>query len=161
MATKDVFEAMIHTYALCTLFIFTLYFGVLLYASNMAKHPPEDAKTFGAAPPVPVDFERRDRAFMNNVENIPLNVGIFWAALVVQCIANASGNGALTTQAITGLFIAYTVFRYLHTFCYLRGLQPHRTLSFLCGNCCVFSVLICLVAAAYECKVDVAFPGRF
>ena len=41
-----------------------------------------------------------------------------------------------------GLIIAFTVFRTLFSFFYLRAIQPWRSLSFIAGELCVLVVLV-------------------
>jgi len=88
---------------------------------------PEDTRTFGRGTgAVARDqdaFERANRCWRNDLENIPiylfLGLGFvlsgglpFWAALY---------------------FTVFTLARIAHTFFYLRGMQPWRTLAYSAG----------------------------
>jgi hypothetical protein len=54
-------------------------------------------------PPPPKDLLRRERQFLNDLENIPFHMVIFWAAFLIQNFQNASGNGGkIGTLALSG-----------------------------------------------------------
>ena len=150
-------EQMIEIYSICTSVLFLKYFFSQLYASNMSYHPPEDA--FLGPAKVPADIARRERAFANDLENIPFHMLLFWATFLVQCMANASGNGLHGTIALSAVIVVYTASRISHSVCYYFGIQPFRTISFLIGNCAVFVVIACLLEAGFECDVKKIFPG--
>jgi glutathione S-transferase len=98
---------------------------------------PEDARVFGrGAGPAERDpemVERASRCWRNDLENIPmylfLGLGFvlaggppWWAALY---------------------FTAFTVARVAHTFFYLRGMQPHRTIAYAIG------LLVCVALSVH------------
>jgi len=45
----------------------------------------------------------------------------------------------------SALFIAFTVFRTVFSVCYLLGVQPWRSLSFIAGELCVLVMLVQMV----------------
>ena len=148
-------ELMFRMYAVCTLLIFLKYTFSLFYAINWETRPQEDKDAFGAEIiPVPSNVKRRERVVGNDIENISLNLVIFWGALVIQCAANATGHGDLETTLLTYLILIYTCFRYLHTLCFLYGLQPFRTLFYALGKSCVISVACIAIRSAW--KIDMS-----
>jgi uncharacterized MAPEG superfamily protein len=141
---------MFQVYAISSLILLVKYFVTIMYATNPDDHPEEDAPYItGKAPP---DIKRRTRTAMNDLENLPMHLGIFWAAFVVQNYCNASGKGQEETVALTCLIMIYTGFRGLYTLCYVFALQPLRTLSFIASQLAVLATSIILVVAAF--KVD-------
>jgi len=83
---------------------------------------PEDYALQGLQPKAGVneDVERVRRAHQNDLENILpfFGVGLFYA------LTNPSPTAARI------YFIGYATARILHSICYIRGLQPHRTVAF-------------------------------
>jgi len=126
-----------------------------LYAVNWENRPQEDHDAFGSQiVPVPSNIKRREKVVHNNLENIPLNLVIFWGALVVQCFSNATGHGDLETTLLTYLILIYTICRFAYTICYLYGLQPFRTLFFVLGLSCVISAACIAIRSAW--KIDMS-----
>lgn len=100
---------------------------------------PEDAAWAGQAP-VAEDLPkvvRAQNAWRNDVENIP----IFLALAVAYVWVEASPS------AMPWLFLGFTAARCLHTYCYLRALQPWRSVAHAVGLLCVF-VMCGLILAA-------------
>lgn len=144
---------MFKMYTVCTLLIFLKYTFSSLYSINWGTRPQEDFDAFGVEIiPVPSNLKRRERVTHNNVENVPINLVIFWGALVVQCFANATGHGDLETTLLTYLILIYTICRFAHTVCFLFGLQPFRTLFYCLGMLSVASVACIAVRSAW--KID-------
>ena len=98
---------------------------------------PEDTRTFGrgtaTGTPAAEGFERANRCWRNDLENIPIYLFLalgfvlsgglpFWAALY---------------------FTIFTVARAAHTFFYLRGMQPWRTLAYTAG------LIVCVALAVH------------
>ena len=81
------------------------------------------------------DVDRYLRAHHNDLEStLPfLAIGLTYLA------TNPSPGLA------TGLILSFTFFRLVFTFCYLKGLQPWRSLSFLLGE---ISVVVMIVQIA-------------
>jgi uncharacterized MAPEG superfamily protein len=117
---------------------------VNVYGVNPGDHPDEDKL---ADKPVPGDIKRRQRAIMNDLENIPTDLVVFWAALVVVFIGSVGGRCSEEALALTVLLPVYTSGRFLHTTFYLISLQPFRSLSFFLGFLAVLSAGGVLVSA--------------
>mgnify|MGYP002719570030 FL=1 len=75
-------------------------------------------------------YKRQQRAWANDLENIPL-----FFVLGGLCVALGSSQG------VTGwLFGLFTLARLAHTVTYLAGLQPWRTLAYAVGVACLFGL---------------------
>jgi uncharacterized MAPEG superfamily protein len=97
---------------------------------------PEDVKTFRSGKPQAEaehpDVARSLRAHRNDLEStLP-----FLAIGLPYLLTGPSPALA------SGLFTAFTVFRYAFSVAYLKGLQPWRSLSFLAGEVCVLVMLV-------------------
>ena len=86
---------------------------------------PEDAKAFKgeAADNEASPVARAIAAHRNALENIP----IFAILGLLYLTTGGSETGAMA------YFVTFTVSRWLHTFAYLAGLQPWRTLFYAIG----------------------------
>jgi hypothetical protein len=93
-----------------------------------------------------VDRTRLKKVFQNDVENTAIHAVFFWAAFVVQFLANSSGHGHSETLALTILFIMYCGFRFVYRICseYWEGL-----VLFL-GNACVEATLVVMAISAFQ-----------
>ncbi len=95
---------------------------------------PEDAKTFGAqfASTEPPAVERANKAWRNDLENIPIFLIIAWIYVYAGLAA--------------GAFVIYCVIfmaaRIVHTFCYLNARQPARTIAFTVGALTALAMMI-------------------
>ncbi len=95
---------------------------------------PEDAKLFGGrveaqeAPSV----QRAAACWRNDLENIPM-------FLILAGIYVMAG---LSAQAFAIYCITFMVMRILHTFFYLKGAQPWRTIVFVIGAVAMFAMAI-------------------
>ena len=95
---------------------------------------PEDAKMFGAeqvAQEVP-GVQRAAKAWLNDLENIP----IFLILAMVYVIAGLSARAFL----VYGL--VFTAARILHTFFYLKAVQPWLTIAYSVGALAMFALMI-------------------
>ena len=98
---------------------------------------PEDAKFFGAPGPVADELpivKRAAAAWRNDLENIPIFLFLGMIYITLGCWPG-------------GAFIYFTIFviaRILHTFAYLRAMQPARTIFYGIGiaMCVTLSVQI-------------------
>jgi len=115
------------------------YFPNLLFNYRIIK--PET--------PVPDDIKRRSRALANDLENIPIHLSVFILAFVVQNLVNMTGQGFYGTWALSVLFPMYAGFRTIFTVCYLRAIQPLRTVAFLFANLTVFTTGAILLYSAF------------
>jgi uncharacterized MAPEG superfamily protein len=127
------------TYAVCTVVLFFVVKVCNFYGANMDDHPPEDA-LLGTQPPVPDDIKRRMRLIMNNLENAPMDLALFWAAFISVLVQSSSG-GKEEALALNVLLPIYTAGRLVYAVAYARGLQPLRSI-------CFATSLSCTVAAA-------------
>jgi prostaglandin-E synthase 1 len=133
------------TFAICAALLVLKMIGVGHYVgiARIRRETllnPEDVKAFRSSKPG-VESEHPDvarglRAHRNDLEStLPfLAIGVpFLLANPVTAFAN-------------GLFIAFTVLRYLFSIFYLAGLQPWRSLSFLAGELCVLLMVLRMLA---------------
>lgn len=101
---------------------------------------PEDVAFFGGTSTVLAEDtelgERAGRAWRNDVENIPIYLGVSLAFVLL--------GGSATAGAV--YFGLYTVFRVLHSLAMLAGKQPHR---FICHSI----ALACAGVMAVHCAV--------
>jgi uncharacterized MAPEG superfamily protein len=109
----------------------------LARTSSKSFPNPEDAKFFGAPGPVADELpivKRAAAAWRNDLENIPI---FLFLAMIYMTLGCWPG----------GAFIYFTIFviaRILHTFAYLRAMQPARTIFYGIGiaMCVTLSVQI-------------------
>ena len=95
---------------------------------------PEDYALQGLAPRPArdEDNERVRRAHQNDLENIlPFFVAGFLFLLT---------RPSLTTASI--YLIGYLLARTLHSFFYIRGVQPHRTIAFTLGGVLTLAMIV-------------------
>ena len=141
-------QNMIYAYGACTLILAIKYQVSQFMGMNPDNHPSEDEKLLGDRAKVDSaeDLKRRVRQAANDVENIPFNMLIFWAAFAIQTLNNFGDDaGEAGTKGLTVLIIVYTIARVCYTICYLLKLQPFRSISFLTGVACTWT------AAAFLC----------
>ena len=95
---------------------------------------PEDAKTFQAsqAPEDAPDVRRASRAWLNDLENIPI-------FLILCGIYVAAG---LSTTAFAIYCLVFTLARIAHTFFYLNSIQPMRTIAYTVGAAVATALMI-------------------
>lgn len=95
---------------------------------------PEDYRLQGMAPRATVDedIERVRRAHQNDLENI---LPFFVVGLCFLLTRPSLGAAAI-------YLIGFLVARTLHTFFYIRGRQPHRTIAFTLGGIFTFAMLV-------------------
>ncbi|SFR65446.1 MAPEG family protein [Marinobacter daqiaonensis] len=131
-------------YALATVLLFFKMFATSAYQAfhrigKMTFKIPEDAAFVGREPAreeLP-QVQRAARAWLNDLENIPIFLGLGVAYILV---------GASPEMA-AWLFLVFTGARYLHTVFYLGGIQPWRTVAFAVGVVCLFIMSIQILAA--------------
>jgi uncharacterized MAPEG superfamily protein len=140
---------MFQVYSICTLAIFIKFIFSQLWGSNWENHPKEDTDKFGSRP-TPEDIKRRERNFANDLENIPFDMVIFWAAFLVQCFAIMSKSAQMETLVITILIVIYTGMRVLYTIFYLCALQPYRSIAWIIGRLAVLAAPCVLVSSAFK-----------
>lgn len=129
----------------------------MYYAVNFNKRLPEDKAVIGdlAQAESKVDEEevkRKERTFLNDVENIPFHVAIFWAGLLLEVLAIASGEGDKECLALLCLIVIYTTMRTLFTICFIYALQPYRSIVYSLAGLSVLAASCITVSCAF--KVD-------
>ncbi len=113
--------------------VLSLVQGYHRFSKKTYKNP-EDARSLGrdpAAEELP-QVQRAARAWLNDLENIP--VFLILALIYVQL--------GSAPQLAFGLFGGFTLARVLHSFFYLFGLQPWRTLAYVGGL--VATIWVCI-----------------
>jgi len=95
---------------------------------------PEDAKMFAgtAVAEEIAAVQRASRAWMNDLENIPM----FLILALVYAIAG------LSSTAFIVYCVVFTVARILHTIFYLNAMQPLRTIAYTVGALTSFALII-------------------
>ncbi len=81
--------------------------------------------------------QRYRRAHRNALENVPL---FMITGLIFAMVWMGS-----STAVAAGIFFGFAVLRIGHSFCYVKGIQPFRTLFFVLGALTQF-VMLCLIA---------------
>ena len=133
-------------YAIVVVLLFFKMFATSAYQGfhrigKMTFKTPEDAALVGREPAreeLP-QVQRAARVWLNDLENIP----IFLALGVAYVWVGASPGAA------PWLFLTFTGARYLHTFCYLAGLQPWRTVAFIIGVACMWLMSLLILIALF------------
>jgi uncharacterized MAPEG superfamily protein len=95
---------------------------------------PEDAKLFHgqeSAAEAPI-VDRASKAWRNDLENIPI-------FLILAGIYVAAG---LSAKAFAFYCIVFMVMRILHTYTFIKGMQPWRTVVFTIGTVMMFAMMI-------------------
>jgi glutathione S-transferase len=95
---------------------------------------PEDAKLFRAnqAPEEALAVQRASRAWLNDLENIPIFLILAW-------IYVAAG---LSSTAFVVYCVVFMVARIAHTICYLNSMQPLRTIVYSVGALTTLALMV-------------------
>lgn len=126
-------------YAICVVLLFFkgvstgIYQGIVRSKAK-AYSNPEDAKALGGKfieQELP-EIEKANKAFRNDFENIP----VFLALSLTYVLLGCWELGALI------YFPIFTFARYLHTYCYIKSIQPYRSMSYGIGLSISFIVAI-------------------
>jgi hypothetical protein len=134
-------------YSVCTSVLFLLVKFSNFFGANMEDHPPEDV-VLGKQPPVPADIKRRMRIIMNNLENTPIELALFWAGYVAVLTQSLGGGGREEALALTVLLPVYTAARVGFVATYALALQPARTICFVLATTCALAAAGVLLSAA-------------
>jgi hypothetical protein len=102
------------------------------------------------------EAKRKQRVLFNDIENIPLNLIVFWATFVLQFSLNYKDvdSNEDTTRALTALIVLYTFGRTSYSVCYTYGLQPYRSISFIFAELCFLCTCCILVYLAQQFDFD-------
>ncbi|MEX1665557.1 MAPEG family protein [Zhongshania arctica] len=137
-------EEAVYWYAVAAVLLFLKMFAISAYQGfhrigKMTFKTPEDAAFLGKEPVMEElpQIQRSARAWLNDLENIP----IFLCLGLAYILVDASPDSAVW------LFMIFTAARYVHTLCYLIGLQPWRTLAYFVGVGCTFAMCVQILAA--------------
>jgi prostaglandin-E synthase 1 len=132
------------TFAICAALLVLKMIGVghftgLLRIRREAILNPEDVDAFRSSKPQAgaedPEVDRGLRAHRNDLEStLP-----FLAIGLPYLLTNPSSGLA------SGLFVAFTLFRYAFSIFYLKAIQPWRSLSFLLGEVCVLVMIVQMV----------------
>ena len=136
-------ETALHWYSLCVVALFLKMFGLSVYQGfhrigTRTFVNPDDAAVFNklpAAEELP-QVQRAAKAWLNDLENIPIFIGLGTAYVL---------TGA-SPGAATWLFSTFTIARILHTLMYLLGLQAWRTITYAVGILCLLGMSWNIVA---------------
>mmetsp|Transcript_23076 Transcript_23076/g.32551 ORF Transcript_23076/g.32551 Transcript_23076/m.32551 type:complete len:152 (-) Transcript_23076:188-643(-) len=117
--------------------IFFVNMGIGNFRNKTGTRAPEDTyqgdpKVIGAQEleELNAQKERFERMRANDLENIPYTMIL--ALLSLMCV---SGSTTAATAHVA-LMIAFTVFRFSHTFFYYKGVSVARSISWLFGTFC-------------------------
>jgi len=144
----DEWTGLIRSLGLCTGILAVKYIISCQLASDSRYHPEEDDKYLAK---LPIPSVRMVRQFLNDLENIPIQLLTLWAAFAVQCFVNASGkSGRSETNLLKQVVILYTIARVMFTFCYIRGIQPFRTVSYAVSMLTSLAAIYVIVLGSWK-----------
>jgi len=101
-------------------------------------------------PAIAVQALRNKRVWINNQENLPLDVAVMTGVLVVS-VAKATEEGNANTFGY--LFIVYTIFRYAWFACYkfkLNSPVPLRSVTFFLTKISMVVMIIMLFVVVFD-----------
>lgn len=132
-------------YALCAAILGVKMLASAFYTGSRRQKVggysnPEDAQRFGGAgveakAEEAPEVARALRIQRNDLENIPL----FFAIGLIYVLSGASATGVII---LCGLF---TVARVIHTFVYVKGIQPARAICFGIGALCTLLMIFRII----------------
>jgi uncharacterized MAPEG superfamily protein len=95
---------------------------------------PEDARMFkGTESPSEAPIvDRASRAWRNDLENIPI-------FLILAGIYVAAG---LSAKAFAFYCLVFTAMRIIHTYAFIKAIQPWRTVAFTIGTVTMLAMMI-------------------
>ncbi|MEA5582673.1 MAPEG family protein [Nodularia harveyana UHCC-0300] len=131
-------------YSLCVVVLFLKMFALSAYQgfyriSRREFVNPEDSAVFNQ-PPAKEDLpqvQRAAKAWLNDLENIPIFIGLGIAYVLTEA---SPGSAAW-------LFSTFTIARILHTLMYLLGLQPWRLFTYAVGILCLLGMSWNIISA--------------
>jgi glutathione S-transferase len=137
---------LLRVYALCVLVLCVKMFAVSCYQGfyrirGRVFTNPEDAAFLNchAQTAELPQVARAAKVWANDVENIPL-------FFVLGGLCVAAGTPSVATAWVFG---GFTVARLAHSFTYLAGWQPWRTLAYGLGCACLFGLGTMLVSSTF------------
>lgn len=131
--------ALLRIYALTTI-VLALKMAALAIVQGRARVTaglfvnPEDALTFhGKESPTEAPMvERASRAWRNDLENIPIFLILAWIYV----------SAGLSVKAFAFYCVVFMVMRIVHTYTYIKAIQPARTVAFTIGALTMFAMMI-------------------
>jgi uncharacterized MAPEG superfamily protein len=95
---------------------------------------PEDAAAFGgkAVAEEPEMVQRANRAWRNDLENIPIFLILAWIYV----------TAGLSVTAFVIYCVVFMAARIVHTICYINSIQPWRTAAFTAGALTMLALII-------------------
>lgn len=131
--------ALLQTYALTAIVLELKMFSIALVqgrgrVSSGLFVLPEDARLFkGTESPTEAPIvDRAARAWRNDLENIPI-------FLILAGIYVAAG---LSAKAFGFYCLVFTVMRIIHTYTFIKALQPWRTVAFTIATLTMVAMMI-------------------
>ncbi len=95
-------------------------------------------------------IKRKWRVTANDVENIPIDLCIFFIAFFITCFAVLSKQGGNEALGLTILICFYTFGRIFFMIFYLSALQPWRSIAFFIGKLSTLCTLIIMISSAFK-----------
>lgn len=144
--------------ATCMVLLFVKMFLVGVYTAfgrnkEGRASAPEDAlvgNKFSSGPPNTGDaltiVDRGQAMHRNDLENIP----IFLIIAIMLYVTSGYGTDKYSLAAHAVYYTVFTATRFLHTICFLFGLQPFRTISFFVGVVMTLAAGIHLMIQVYS-----------
>ena len=146
------------TLVTCTAILFFKHVWTLTMQGGAAikanERIEEDYAALGLPRPLEVteeakaDDKRWRRIVANDLENIPLGLIVLWSAAMAT-----SAEGSDAGIGVIILTVVFTVARYIYTYCYVKALQPLRTIAWM-------TALLAVVTAAVL-GIVVSFKNQF
>jgi uncharacterized MAPEG superfamily protein len=147
-ALNDALPNLLVIYAVCTSLLYFVFKFSTFYCVNANERPPEDAALAKLPVPEPAEYKRRVRLLGNNIENVLIDLSLFWAAFVAVLALSIAGGGKQEALALSVLLPVYTAARLAFTVAYARAIQPLRSLAFSAALACVVAVAGVLLSSA-------------
>mgnify|MGYP000885501608 FL=1 len=136
------------SYSINAMVIFIKYFFSSAMGRNPNNRPAEDKME-------KVDendelIKRKWRITANDVENIPIDMSVFFIAFLITCFAVLSKQGENEAFGLTVLICIYTFARIMFMIFYLTKAQPWRTIAFIIGKISTLCALGIMVSSAFK-----------
>jgi len=110
---------MFQCFYICTFALWFQYSNCESKASKFKNHPEEEAgKLPQGMQKISDNIKRRERTFINKLENLPYDLVILWAAFLFHVFAFISGSKGDEKLALIILIWVTSFSRVLYTFCY-------------------------------------------
>jgi prostaglandin-E synthase 1 len=121
------------------IYVLGMYIGALRGFAGLVVNPEDGGGARTLMTTEPARVARANRAHRNAVENIP-------GFLILATLATWVGCAPV---ALAFALITFTVARFAHTLCYLRALQPWRSVSHGAASACQLVVIVLLALRVF------------